>query len=396
MAEPVYLLTGATGLLGECVLFEVARAHQDLRVVCLGRDSAGVSFERRLRAAIDGPSGLYLTAEERERLHRALVPITADLRAEGLGLTTEGRAELASRPIDHVLHVAALTDFRHKPHVAARLEAANVTGTQRLIDLVNGLSSAPRSLAFVSSAYSCGQFYGAISPSFTPPELRFQNPYQRSKLEAEQRVCAAFESGPTHLRVFRPTVIGGRLDAAPAGYVTKYDVYLGWASFFLHSKKQSLGARSWGELLDSRLEREIRIAANPELGLNIVPTDFVAKTLVGAVVSDHRERRYHVAAHQDLPIGPMLDRMLECVGFSGQRYVERVPGELNEIEAAYYASVGLLYTPYIALEEPWVFERESMIALCEHAGIEPRGISTLDEFDVMLEFAQGQHWGLEL
>lgn len=396
-----YLLTGATGLLGQCVLSELLLRHADApdrtRIFCLGRGTEDSPLGDRLERDFLGPSGAYVDGRvPLEAFREMVVPLTSALEEERLGLAEDDVTRLTQGRIDHVLHLAALTDFRHKESVEARLRKTNVEGTARLLDLVAAFASPPASFDFVSSAYSCGETYGAIAPDYVNLDQRFQNPYQRCKLEAEILVRRRFEKGPTALRVFRPSVLAGRLDHAPQGFVNKYDVYLGWASFFLHAKRQLLGIETWEALLTTPLEAPIRFAANPELGLNIVPADFVAQLIVAAVATEFPSGSLHVAAGEDLQNFAMMERMLEVVGVYGHSYVRGVPDTLNSLEESYYRTAGGLYTPYIDLDEPWRFELDAMLELCRRAELTPKAVSKLEDFDVMLGFARAQHWGLSV
>ncbi len=401
MSETTYLLTGATGLLGQCVLYELLAQHagslERVRIFCLGRGDRDRPLAQRLEGDFLGASGAHLDGRVAlEGFREAVKPIHAAMETERLGLSDEDVAQLTRGRIDHVIHLAALTDFRRKESVEARLRETNVEGTRRLIDLVDAFETAPESFNFVSSAYSCGETYGTISPDYVNLDQRFQNPYQRCKLEAELLLRGRLEAGSTALRVFRPTVLAGRLDHAPQGYVSKYDVYLGWAIFFLHVKREILGAASWEALMGEWLHAPIRFAANPELGLNIVPADFVAELIVAAIANEFLPGSMHVAAGTDLQNYAMMERMLEVVGVEGHSYVRGVPDDRNPLEDSYYRSAGGLYTPYIDLDEPWRFELDAMLELCRTAGLRPKAISKLEDFDVMLHYAREQHWGLSI
>ncbi|MEL6547029.1 MAG: hypothetical protein AAFQ82_20555 [Myxococcota bacterium] len=155
-----------------------------------------------------------------------------------------------------------------------------------------------------------------------------------------------------------------------------------------------LGLDRWEAILDTPLEAPIRFAANPELGLNIVPSDFVAAVIVQAVLSEHSATSMHIAAARDLRNFEMMERMLSVVGASGHSYVRGIPEDLNPLEASYYQTAGALYTPYIDIDEPWVFDLTSLRSLCDAVGLELAGVSDVTDFDVMLDFAREHRWGL--
>ncbi|MEM6533346.1 MAG: SDR family oxidoreductase [Myxococcota bacterium] len=362
------LVTGSTGLVGQCLLEELIK--RGARVTCIGRSRNGVQFADRLRQLLRGR--LFTHLPRAETVVKAIDGDLADLT--GLNLVDVP---------DHVIHVAALTDFRSGPSAAARLDAVNVQGTARLVDAIADLPSPPRSFTLVSSAYSANIRPGHVMPEDGDLDGPFHNPYQRSKLEAEHLVRSHFAESPTHVRIFRPTVVSGRLDRSPRGFVPKYDVYLGWAKFFLAMKN---------EVGTSTLP--VRIAANLALGLNIVPADFVGACIAAAVLSDDPETSIHVCAPEDLPIGPMLTALLRSVEVDGWQFVDHPPVDPSDIERAYYSSVGAAYTSYIAGDAPWIFDATSLERLCRRGDVPRRGVSTPEDFQIMLDFARSSNWGL--
>ena len=161
MTPTTYLLTGATGLLGQCVLYELLEQHaqalDQARIYCLGRRNRSESLKTRIETALRGPSGTYFRSPiDLGAAMEAIVPVEGSLREEGLALDEVDLRRLRERPPEHVIHVAALTDFRHGQKVEERLRQTNQDGTERLLALVDSLPQTPRSFNFVSSAYSCG------------------------------------------------------------------------------------------------------------------------------------------------------------------------------------------------------------------------------------------------
>ena len=93
---------------------------------------------------------------------------------------------LKSKAIDLFFHIAALTDFRDTPGVVKALKQTNVYGTQQILELVETLKV--REFCYVGSAYSCGTKSGNIKPDYVNGKMVFRNPYEASKLEAENLV----------------------------------------------------------------------------------------------------------------------------------------------------------------------------------------------------------------
>ncbi len=401
----VYALTGGTGQIGQCLLYEILKNNLDrldrIRVLCFGRKGGGVGLRERLRAHLENQGWRYLAAQRSDQLLdavcAAIVPIDADMRADGLGLSSDARETLAGYSIDHFFHLAALTDFRKKKSVSVRLEDINVGGTRRVLRFVQSLSRPLRSFSYVGSAYSCGMTVGAIAPDYVNFDQEFQNPYQRAKLAAESLVRDFFRADKkTAVRLFRPSVVAGRMIEAPVGFVTKYDVYLGWGAYFLKRKFDAMSGMDFHEVVDAPFEMPVRIQAMPQFGLNIVPADFAAKVIYNACAAEHAARDYHVVAERDLPIGTLLPRILERVNVQGCTFTSDPVRDPNEFEAGYYRTSGALYTPYIAVPAPIEFDATSMLDLCRATGLKAAGVETRADLDLMLDFAVKTGWGFGL
>lgn len=160
----LWLVTGATGLLGGLALRRLLAADPALRAVVLLRDPAAwPALRRRLGA-------------EAARL----VPAVGDVTHPGLGLAADDRRLLA-RHADAVLHCAADTSFARPLDAARRV---NTAGTAHVLDLAAGWRRPPR-VVLVSTAFVAGRRTGFVHEDDAPPADGWVNAYERSKAEAE-------------------------------------------------------------------------------------------------------------------------------------------------------------------------------------------------------------------
>jgi long-chain acyl-CoA synthetase len=173
--DGVVLVTGATGLLGADLVRRWTSPGVARRIAVLVRDRARwEALARRLALP-----------------HDAVVVLEGDVTREGLGLTRDARAWLASRATAMV-HLAADTTFS-RPLDQARL--VNRDGTAHLLALAADCPLVAR-VAFVSTAFVAGRRTGPVPESAagaSTEAIGWVNAYERSKAEAEALVRGARE-----------------------------------------------------------------------------------------------------------------------------------------------------------------------------------------------------------
>ncbi|ATL66118.1 non-ribosomal peptide synthetase [Nocardia terpenica] len=237
------LLTGATGFVGAFLLRELL-ARTDLRVHCLVRADSRAAALRRLTAAFDD---YELPHDGLDRV----VPVLGDLAEPRLGLS-EKEFLLLGRSVDAIYHNGAHVNFALPYRV---LEAANITGTELLLDLAR---SAGVPLHFVSSLYVLGPGDGADgrvtepAPPRDPSQLALG--YLQTKWVAERLVCEAGERG-LPVGVYRLGRIGG--DSATGACQT--------SDFFWLLVKAS---------------QEVGLAPDVGFTVDLAPADFAAAAIV--------------------------------------------------------------------------------------------------------------------
>ena len=273
-------ITGVTGLLGRNLLLEVLKHHwpslDRLELLLLGRSNGEETFRQRIEKILKEESTDYLNIAP-QRLSDVLswanerfVYVECELRNDALGINSEGLACLTRQPIDHFFHVAASTDLRDSGEVRRELLSTNVEGTDRVLDLVSSLQV--REFAYVGSAYQCGAARGEIAPDFVNLKDDFRNPYEKSKLQAEIRGRSFAAKTGIKCRFFRPSIVSGRLMERIIGQTPKFDVFYGWAAFFLRLKLAT--RQTWADKYSEPCTLDVRICCSHLSGLNILPADF--------------------------------------------------------------------------------------------------------------------------
>lgn len=247
MPDPLLLLTGATGMVGN----ELLRA--------LLRENPG----RNIAVLVRNP--------EKFRLDAAFANVEVlrgDLTRPQLGLD-DAHIEKLRRSLSEVIHCAAETRFSLP---LDDVRATNVGGTENLIELV-GTCSRLEKFAYISTVYVAGRREGRIPEAAitTPPE--FSNSYQQSKFEAEELVLHF--AGQMPVAIFRLSSIIGD---SQTGHVKQFN--------YVHH-------------LLRLFPRNVlpMIPANPSAPMDLVPCDWVVSALA-RLFDDHFApgRIFHLCA----------------------------------------------------------------------------------------------------
>ncbi|MFL5576590.1 MAG: SDR family oxidoreductase [Gemmatimonadaceae bacterium] len=270
MPGPVYLVTGATGLLGGRVVRRLLRADPAARVVALAREPARWAARA---------SALGLPAH-------AAAPLAGDLTRPGLGLDAAARARLA-REVTGVLHLAADTTFS-RPLDEAR--AVNGEGTRRLLELAGELPAAGR-VAFVSTAFVAGRLTGRVPEAAHDGAAGWVNAYEQSKWEAEGLVRAWGDDARREWVILRSSTVV--CDDAGGG-VTQ-----------LNAVHRALRLYHGG--------LAAMMPGTPESALDVVPADYVADAVAAlAFRHDLAGQTLHLCAgDRAYPLDALLDETYE-------------------------------------------------------------------------------------
>jgi len=189
------LLTGATGLLGRYLMRDLALANIPLAVVV--RPSRRQSAQSRVDAIMS-----YWEDELGQELMRPVV-LEGELCEDSLGLEPED-IRWAIDNCRGVIHNAASLSFVSTGPDAEPYRS-NVGGTANVLRFCQ--EAGIREFHHVSTAYVCGLRKGTILESELNVGQEFGNPYEESKVQAEEMVRAA--DFIDSLTVYRPAIIVG-------------------------------------------------------------------------------------------------------------------------------------------------------------------------------------------
>ncbi len=265
------LCTGITGILGSHLLSPLSLHHD---VYAMVRNAS-----QRIHILTD----LGMTPDR---------VFEGDLEKEGLGLSGEASSRLQSTGIDMILHCASSVKFDTR--YSERTMNINEAGTRRLIDL--GRSLKIPSFHFVSTAYAP---YG-------------RNPYERSKLAAEQLVI---NSGLSY-NIYRLGVIVGQTRNCA---INDFNGFYGYAMVpYLMAGALRRKRRSSGPV-----ELPITVRCSLTSTINIVPIDWVVSQLVLLMSLGSFDEIYHIT-HPHPPLSSwVLTTLFNYFEIRGPEYKDR-------------------------------------------------------------------------
>jgi len=253
-------VTGATGFLG--AFFTVQLLRQGLPVLALVRNVA----ERSLLPTFEEIGTLYPDFST-DRV-ADFTGVDGDIRAQNCGLSDFDFERVTSQATD-IWHFAAAFDDQGKGD--GEVYATNVGGTDNLLNLLTRCKNAVR-LNYVSTAYA-GPVVDNISyERLARPEEATGNEYETTKAEAERRLTSFCQANGIEYRIFRPPIVAGESNA---GFSLGYTGYQGvFRALYLLKRRLEINIGSW---FDHDLH--LRVIADPELMVNVVPADFVTEAM---------------------------------------------------------------------------------------------------------------------
>ena len=390
-------ITGTTGLLGRNFLFEIAKRHissnSSIDIILLGRSNNSKSFKDRILEILCEDGVLYCGMNKSDLIKDFFFQnirfVDFDLKEEELGINSKGIHDLQLKPIDNFFHIAALTDFRDSQSSIDALWKSNVEGTKKVLSLISRLTV--KEFDYVGSAYSCGCNSGEIPPDFIPEnDVLFRNPYEKSKLEGELEVRKFETKSKVLCKYFRPSTICGRLMEPPLGKIHKFDVFYGWAQFFLRAKLKMLPQTK--DIYSIPIDLPIRILCSEWSGLNIIPADYAAKLMYEISFSENKLKFFHLVNSSETPHYLYLTHIMKTLNITGTHFVPKEPDDLNPIEKLYYKTVGKIYTPYTT-SEPILFDTTSINSCIANKNLVCPKVDDIS-FPILMKYAKKANFGI--
>jgi myxalamid-type polyketide synthase MxaB len=337
------LLTGASGFLGAYLLAGQLQRWDRLQVRCLVRASDPAQGLERIRANLDHYGLWDHSWSDR------LVAVPGDLAQPRFGLSDSAFAALA-HGLGGILHNGAQLSQMAS---YSQLEAANVGGTQTMLDLaVHPAAGGPVPVQLISSvaAFEAATYRNReVLEADDVAEWRgIHVGYSQTKWVSERRVLAAGAAG-LPVTVYRPPLIGG------------------------HSQT---GAWHHDDLLHRLLRGCLALGMAPDLpwALDLVPVDYVADAVSAlAWMPEAVGRKVHLQHPEPMLLADLLGNLIERGAplelVSMERWLEAIAADpanpLHGIRAFFVRRWGDEQLTYPELNQAGVRARPSCQATVE-------------------------------
>ncbi len=299
MSEKI-VITGGTGFVGTHLILELLE-QSDAELFCLVRaknTSAEQRLHQQLAQVIQGSDyAPELINQVKKRCHA----IEADLLGDITSLTT-----FIPSGISQFWHCAASLNYEER--FAAEIYDINVEGTRKALTLARALNV--DYFNYVSTAYVAGRNTGVILES-PMAEVQSSNVYESSKVEAEQLIYAEQDM---KCRIFRPSIVIGHSR-------TYHAINFSGLYGFLRRLIQFKGMMA--RVQRGYLEREsIRMSVDPDVPLNLVPVDKVARQAVTIACSDSSKAIFHLTNRTVPTVGEALEVLFTTAGLPPPKIVQ--------------------------------------------------------------------------
>jgi len=311
------------------LLGELSKGFLAGRVLPVLRDSTSFAASQRVDRVLHNKFVPHFLTDFTPTIRQSIHPISADL----CDLASLKRAIQGSISVQEpltVIHSAGSVNLETTQEARDDVYAHNYEGTLNLLRALDGYAIR---FIYIGTVFSSGVHQGRIGDDYLSlPSHAYRNPYEESKAKVELEVARYCEEKGIRFQILRPSIICGRVMDPPLYYTPKFDVFYGWLKFFWQLKK-------------AELHSPLRLCIHEKATMNVVPVDFVAKTIVKSVHT--HVGQLNIANPAAANTVEITRAALEHIGYENASFVNSIPTDLNRVEQFYYKTVGALFDSYI-------------------------------------------------
>jgi len=327
------ILTGATGTLGSQILFSILESRFETleKIYLIVRKKKLTSPETRVLNMLESK-----VVSDFIRKNKAL--IKAKIKVIPAEQLLEPDSFLLENTKYHFIHSAGFVNLSVNPDSKEEIFKENLTLTQKIFAAYKNYLA---KFIYISTAFSIGKLEGFLNDNYVNTEQsEYRNFYEASKHAAEKYLVKAGKEARIPIQILRPSVLGGNIMEAPNFFISKYMVFYLFAKFFHRNTSSDT----------------IRIQANRDSILNIIPTDYAAKVITK--VFDTTIEQLNIVNSTGTNIFNGISKILETVNFKNFKLTQELLDSATEFESAlekfYYETIGVHLTPYLtSLPQEW-------------------------------------------
>jgi nucleoside-diphosphate-sugar epimerase len=328
------ILTGATGVLGSHIMYDVLEhfIHNDIQgtLFLITRNKGKVPAKDRINELLSSHyTPKFLSDKGKATLLKYIIIIDSDL------------AQLENTALEQLkgayfIHSAGYVNLSTDEDQKEKIFHENASITKAIF---NTFSPFIKKFIYISTAFSSGTRSGLIANDFHNLEFQLdhRNAYENAKFHSETFIIQQCLQLQLPYQILRPSVIGGKMLGLENRYfIPKYMVFYLMAKFFHFTAQRK------------DFQENVRFTINENTGLNIIPVDYVSKVIVKTFQRTDITQ-LNIVHNESFNLVKGLQLIMKEVGYTN---FSILPNALdfdykNTIEKLYYESIGKHLKPYL-------------------------------------------------
>ncbi|MCF7791719.1 MAG: SDR family oxidoreductase [Victivallales bacterium] len=324
------LMSGITGLVGSAFVTELFRNRDDVEIIALVRGKGPAGAKERVDSVIKEQLNYDKEGGSAEKI---LKKITVVPHVAPNPFTEEQFALFSG--VDTIFHCAA--DVNLGKDKKGLTYKCNFEGTKNMVETAKKLNV--NKLHFVSTAYVAGKAQGIIKEDGLVPNNEFNNPYERSKYDAE----TLLRNSGIPFNIYRPSIIIGSLSD---GRIRKPLAFYRLCDFMAKIKKLMSAKKFMSPKKEIYLP--IRIESHMSKSVYFVPIDYVQRTITNLFLKGIKNKTYHITGEGPASVKDIQDVVCSILKIKGLKVVKEIKNPTST-ERLMHKYIGDLL-PYFSAE----------------------------------------------
>ena len=291
------LITGASGFLGLHIL-KIILSKSDCNVNLLIRRKKDKSADQRGYELVS-----HIYKDNINNISRKIRIIQGEITKENLGIKDVIITKLINT-VEEIYHCAALTDFSVS---WGEVSKVNVYGTENVLEFAEQCRKIKK-VNYISSAFIAGDKEGAFSENDFDVNQGFNNPYEKSKFEAELLVRKYISKG-LKIKIFRPSILAGVYFDGEAP--SRQMFYQLLRFFYLN-------------LFDEA-------PLDVDTFYNIIPVDMAAMAIYTLANSGTASDVYHIISPNNIRLTNIINLSIDFFGFKDCKFTSVKNFDMNKL-----------------------------------------------------------------